>query len=874
MMRGVPIEVEDVRNLLENIQEFTDNVAEEGGIMEEIELRDKKQLREAAFLVEDAIDEYMIREEQKPPDPGCACEIIDFIKTMILRHQIKCKFNHLNSQFAVNKEIHCFSEQESRSRGNKKATTTLRNLLRAPLYRNDIVGFEAPKAKLIGWLLKEKEERTVICVVGMTGLGKTTLAKKVYDKKKVTRHFDDYCVWITVSQSYTVEELLRQLLSNIYRQSEYYYHHHPQDISEMDRQSLAIEVRNYLRQRRYAIFFDDVWNTNFWSEIEFALPDNMNGSRILITTLKMDVALCCERSSFVEIHEMQPLNLAQSFYLFNTKAFFDIGGRCPSNLRDVCLDMVIKCKGLPLAIVVIGRMLSTKDRNAFEWHKLSENIHSEMINNPILTVITQSYGLVYDDLSSYLKLCLLYCAIYPEDYEIKPKRLIRHWIAEGFIKHISGRTLEKIAEEHLQELIQKCLVQKSFVRFGGKVKGVCIHSLFLVLLRQKARDYSFCKFVIGHDRSLCGIIRRLSIATTSDDLLESIESSHVRSLLFFTKGELSESLVKGIPTKYKLLKVLDFENSRLLDVPENVGDLIHLKYLSFRNTHIESIPKSIGKLQNLETLDLRQTNANELPKEISKLGKLQHLLGDNMSLIRLKGGIGGMESLQTLRDVRIDEDGTDLITELGKLTQLRKLSLIDVREGQGIALCSTINEMQHLEKLYIEAESKDAAIDLSFVSFPTMLRKLRLQAKLNKLPEWIPKLENLVDLSMSYSQLTEVALESLQNLPCLSVLTLGDCSYEGLSLHFQDGGFQNLKELEIRWLSNLESIIIEKGALPSLKRLTFINIPNLKTASGIDYLENLDVLDNYLTPTEFDKIIAPLAKLIKEKVLDYEKRRY
>jgi disease resistance protein RPM1 len=147
-----------------------------------------------------------------------------------------------------------------------------------------------------------------------------------------------------------------------------------------------------------------------------------------------------------------------------------------------------------------------------------------------------------------------------------------------------------------------------------------------------------------------------------------------------------------------------------------------------------------------------------------------------------------------------------------------------------------------------------------------LLRKLRLKAKLNKLPEWIPKLGNLVELSMSYSLLTEDPLESLHDLPNLLALNLAVHSYEGECFHFQGGGFKNLKELDLRYMSNLKSIIIEQGPLNSLKELTFMNIPNLKTEpSGIDYLENLEVLNIRFMPTEFEKNIAPLAKLVKLK---------
>lgn len=869
MMRGVPREVEDARNLLQDVEEFIDiHSAEEDNTPDRVK-RSVKQLRESSFLLEDVIDEYMIYEEEQPPDPGCAalsCEIVAFVKTMILRHQIKCKFMDLNSQF------HQIKEQETSSRGNINATTQRRGLQDSHVMDMNeaaVVDFEAPSTKLIEWLLEEKKERTVICVVGMTGIGKTTLANKVFSNRVIKEAFD-CLVWIPISQPYKVDELLRQLMFKICRHKR--SDDLSQGISQMDQRSLTDKVKEYLGYKSYVVIFDDVWDSKFWSKIEFALPNNENGSRILITTKNMEVAVNCKRSSCVKVHEMQPLNLAKSLELFDKKAFSYGNEPCPPHLLDVRLEIVKKCKGLPLAIVAIGGALSVKERRTRQWRRFSENLHSLMMQSSELSAITQRFCFDYYKLPLHLKKCLLYFAIYPEDYEIKSKRLVRQWIAEGFIKPTSGVTLEDVAEEYLKKLTHKCLVEKSSVNIDGKVKGVRIHDLLLVLLREKARDYGFSKFVIGHDWSGHAIIRRLSISNKSDDLIESIESSHVRSLLFFTEEELPENTMKIIPTKYKLLKVLDFENAILVDVPQNVGGLIHLKYLSFRNTELQSLPKSIGKLQNLETLDVRQTAVNELPKEISKLRKLRHLLGTKMTL---KGCLGGMESLQTLSEVKIDEDGIELITELGKLRQLTKLSLSDVREEHGKSLCLSINVMPKLENLYIETISKDVLIDLSLVSNPTMLQKLRLHAKLNEFPRWIPKLVNLVELSLSNSSITDDPLESLKDLPNLLVFNLAVDSYNGKLLHFQRGGFWNLKELGIRYLSKLESISIEEGALKSLKELTLMNIHNLKTVpSGIKHLANLEVLNTHFMPTEFEKSIAPFAKLIKEKSFEYQRRRY
>ncbi|MCH96853.1 NB-ARC domain disease resistance protein [Trifolium medium] len=260
-------------------------------------------------------------------------------------------------------------------------------------------------------------------------------------------------------------------------------------------------------------------------------------------------------------------------------------------------------------------------------------------------------------------------------------------------------------------------------------------------------------------------------------------------------------------------------------------------------------------LQNLETLDLRVSNSfYETPNDISKLRKLRHLLGYNMSLFQLKNaGIGGLESLQTLSEVIIDKDGIELIRELEKLRQLRKLSLVGVRREHGSALSSLLDKMRHLEKLRVGSKSRIQfdyeVIDLHLVSSPPMLRNLRLHGRLEKFPEWIPNLQNLVELLLTRSQLTDDPIKYLENMQSLLSLSIIDNAYEGESLHFHDGGFQKLKELYIKELPNLNSIIIDKGALHVLKKFELSSIPNLKEVpTGIQNLEKLEILNVWDVP--------------------------
>ncbi|RHN67265.1 putative leucine-rich repeat domain, L domain-containing protein [Medicago truncatula] len=227
-------------------------------------------------------------------------------------------------------------------------------------------------------------------------------------------------------------------------------------------------------------------------------------------------------------------------------------------------------------------------------------------------------------------------------------------------------------------------------------------------------------------------------------------------------------------------------------------------------------------LQNLETLDVKGTDVRVLPNEVSKLKKLRHLIGCEISLILLKDEIGGMTSLQTLCYVDLNMKGVvKLITELGKLKQLKQLGLVQVGRETGMTLFSSLNELQQLEKLNIESKltSNDEVIGLNLISPTPMVQNLRLHARLEKLPEWIPKLQNIVQLKLAFSHLNEDPMKSIQNLQNLLSLSIIGYAYESTSLQFQDGGFQKLKGLFHAQMRNLNSIVIEKGALVSLQNL-------------------------------------------------------
>ena len=191
-------------------------------------------------------------------------------------------------------------------------------------------------------------------------------------------------------------------------------------LQEMDGITLIAQVREYLESKRYLVFFDDVWKEIFCDEIVYALSNNKKGSRIIVTTRTMQVAEYFKKSFHVYIHKLQPLSSKKAWKLFCKKAFrSEPENLCPKDLEKMSEEIVQKCGGLPLAIVAIGGLLSTKSKTIFEWEKVRKYLRTELENNTHLTGVMKILSLSYDDLPYHLKSCMLYFGIYPEDYAIK-----------------------------------------------------------------------------------------------------------------------------------------------------------------------------------------------------------------------------------------------------------------------------------------------------------------------------------------------------------------------------------------------------------------------------------------------------------------------
>ncbi|KAK9291926.1 hypothetical protein L1049_019878 [Liquidambar formosana] len=871
LLKGVRKDVEDIKNELDSIRSFlkdADARAENGDTNESLKTW-VKQVREIAYHIEDVVDEYMLRvasRRHRQGFIGFLYKVARLLKKLKISHEIASEIQDIKISVRDVKDRSLRYNFDSSSGGSSSGdhNITWHDPRVASLFieESELVGIESPRNELISFLEQSASKRTVISVAGMGGLGKTTLAKKVYDNQMVRGHFDCHA-WIAVSQSYKMEDLLRKMIKQFYEERK---ESTPRGIDTMEGIILMQKLREYLEQKRYVIVFDDVWGIDFWRTIKHALPDNNKGSRIIITTRSDDVALSCKESPLDGVHKLQPLPEDRAWELFCKKAFQS--GVCPQELEVLSHEIVGKCEGLPLAIVAIGGLLSTKIKDVSQWKKLLDSLGSEMESNPHLIGITRILSLSYHALPYFLKSCFLYFGIYPEDYSINCMRLIRLWIAEGFVKEKRGKTLEEVAQDYLTELIHRSLVQVSWVDFDGKARSCRVHDLMHEIILSKSEDLSFCRVVVEEDSSFDGKTRRISIHDSADNVAESICNTPIRSIFLFEVDKLPKSLIATFIANFKFLKALDFADAPLDYLPEEVGNLFHLRYLSVRNTKVKMLPKSIGKLYNLQTLDLKRSLVHELPIEINQLCNLRYLSAyyfDDKSRyhfnsclgVKIQEGIGCLEALQKLCYMEVNH-GIGLISELSKLRQLRKLGILKLTREHGRALCASIEKMKHLQSLQVNSISADEILDMQHIpSPPPFLRYLGLVGRLAKLPDWIAKLQNVVKLTFNWTRLTIDPLKVLQALPNLLKLNLYD-AYEGEQLHFVEGGFQKLKVLTLFKLNGLKSVIIDKGALPLLGELAIGTCPQLETVpSGIHHLRNLTTLYFIDMPKEFTLQMKP-----------------
>ncbi|XXG51498.1 hypothetical protein AAC387_Pa03g0047 [Persea americana] len=637
----------------------------------------------------------------------------------------------------------------------------------------------------------------------MGGAGKTTLAKKVY--RDVKNIFNCHA-FIYLSQQYTIKDVLIRIIECTMSLPR-------EHIEKLNEEDMGEKLSAYLRRKRYLVVIDDIWTTEAWEILKRILPDDSNKSRVMLTTRNKEVALRADRLS--PPHEMRLLSDREGWELFMKRIFPD-GNACPSDVEETGRQILAKCHGLPLAIAVLGGLLSTRDVTLSEWSKVLKSVAwhlSENTDDPCREILALSYY----DLPHYLKPCFLYFGLFPEDSEIRSKKLIKLWIAEGFIMQRGDVVLEDVAEDYLNELISRSMIQAASRRCDGSVSTCRIHDLLRDLSISEAVPNNF--FTIGSDieaNSSSTRVRRLALYPDTE-MHKTINRSiaTLRSILNFSKDK--TNLGKLLKISGKLTRVLDAQTGLTeMELPKKIGEFVHLRYLNSRYSGINSLSISIGNLFYLQTLELG--GVGTLPNAVWDLERLRHLHAYGYD-------IDGHPRLNNLRNIQTLclEAGSWIKDGLHKLTNLRKLGIRECRISHHKVLFYSIEKLCSLRSLkFIRGGSISS---LKSFAHQSHLYKMYLDGQIEKLPDFPP---NLAKLTLSNSQLKQDAIAILEKLPHLRILILRGGSYCSKQMICSSEGFPQLEFLELKALV-LEEWIVEEGAMSSLKNVKIYRCDSLKT---------------------------------------------
>ncbi|KAH6819484.1 hypothetical protein C2S51_003087 [Perilla frutescens var. frutescens] len=719
--------------------------------------------------------------------------------------------------------------------------------------QDKVVGFEDEEAKLMGYLMEQKEELDVISIIGMNGLGKTTLAWKVFQNKQICYQFP-IRIWVYVSQKFNRRNVFLNILRKFTNN----------DMSGLSDVELAHSVRACLAREKFLIVMDDVWSLEDWRVIQNVLPQRNGLSKVMITSCEMSVGVHAKATTDPLMKRF--FRLDESWKLLQLEVFGNEED-CPRALRNVGEKIARQCDGVPLAVVVVGGILVDmfiKTRVPYllreEWDKVSENV-SNFIQNDKEKRIQDVVELSYNGLPEYLKECFLYTAVFPEEHVIPAWMLTRLWIAEGFILPKEGRSLEEVAEENLGDLISRNLLMPDHINPMGEIKTCRVHDMIRVFCKERALKQNLFQAMKLNKQGVfeppVSEVRRFRRLCFNSDLTrffsEKPRGLRTRSFLCFYKEHinLDPRYISSIPDAFHLLRVLESISIKFHQFPAKVTKLIHLRYITLNIDALTILPEPLSHLWNLKTLVVETKSRSVTMKaNIWKMYGLRHLKMKAAIILDSKWGGGGGENLQTLS--RLAPECCAEVSE--RACNLKEMGI----RGKLATLFSTtsLEKFGRLEKLNL----------MNDVDYED-------DNPLPVLPQGNFFPPNLKRLTLSCTFLEWSQISTLAMIHTLEVLKLKDNAFSGIYWSAMDDCFPALQFLLIV-NANLVHWEVSTDSFPTLRCLVLKNCEDLNEIPA-ELVKPLEVLDiNRLRKSavhsarriELEKIQAPKTGEVKSRV--------
>ncbi|KAG6678804.1 hypothetical protein I3842_14G099800 [Carya illinoinensis] len=805
------------------------------------------ELKHAVYDAEDVLDEFATKAIQSRLDAEfgtTTSKVRNSISTSLFFNKIEVSIKEVLERLENLASQHIvmgLTQGTVRGKPYERLPTT------SLVEETEIYGRNNDKEQIINQLLSITDDASdnkvgVIAIVGMGGMGKTTLAQVVYNDKDVREHFN-LTTWVCVSEEFDPFRVTKTILDAVTSSTS--------NIEDLNQ--LQLQLKEKLNGKKFLFVLDDVWNKNYndWEILSSPFKFGAQGSRIIVTTRDDEVASVMRAFA---THPVKKLPEQDCWSLFARHAFHDANSSAHLELQELGQKIVKKCQGLPLAIKAIGGLLRFKV-DVREWEKVlcSElwELSSHETNN-----ILPALRLSYRYLPSYLRPCFAYCSIFPKDHAFKKEQLILLWMAEGFLHATENRTMEQIGDDYFGTLLSRSFFQRS----NEDESRFVMHDLINDLANFVSGEFT-CRLEVDHDRShkISDKTRHFSYVRSQFETYSRFEALNEFKLLrtyialessrMFIPHYLSKKVPRDLLPMLRTLRVLSLSHYRYMtELPASIGKLKHLRYLDVSDTRLTRLPDCLCKLCNLQTLNLSGCiNLIALPRDMEKLIALRHLDISGTVIKEMPENLGKLKCLQTLTKFIISQRSGCCIGELGNLANLwGTLSILELQNVKSpiVALAANLRDKKNLEELTLEwnATAKTSGSEgtiLESLQPHTNLKSLTIQHyRGENFPNWIA--------NQSFSKITSLHLKNCEycrslppvwQIPSLQTLSIiGFDRIITVGPEFYGTGssspFEALKVLRFENMLNWEKwcpfrVENEGAAFPHLGELCIINCPKL-----------------------------------------------